>query len=65
VVLSRAASIRTNNGVLLHLAEAQVGKGDFAAARQTLERVKSSRPTPEESAQAEKLLSRTTSPAGS
>lgn len=65
VVLSRAASIQPGNAVLLHLAEAQVGKGDLAAARQSIERVKGSRPTPDESAQAEKLLSRLNSPTGS
>jgi tetratricopeptide (TPR) repeat protein len=65
VVLTRSASILTNNSVLLHLAEAQAGKGDREAAQRTLDRVKSSRPTPEESAQADKLLSRLTTPAGS
>ena len=65
VVLSRAISIQPGNTVLLHLAEAQVAKGDQAAARQSIERVKASRPTPDESAQAEKLLSRINSPAGS
>lgn len=65
VVLSRAASIQVNNAILLHLAEAQAGKGDTAAARRTVERVRSAKPTPEESAQAEKLLSRLNSPAGS
>ena len=65
VVLSRAASIQVNNTILLHLAEAQAGKGDVAAARRTIERVKAAKPTPEESAQAEKLLSRLNSPAGS
>jgi tetratricopeptide (TPR) repeat protein len=65
VVLSRAASIQSSNAVLLHLAEAQAAKGDSSAARQCIERVKGGRPTPEESAQADKLLSRINSPAGS
>ena len=65
VVLSRAASIQSNNTILLHLAEAQAGKGDQVAARQTVERVKASRPTPEEAANAEKLLSRINSTTGS
>ena len=65
VVLSRAASIQVSNTILLHLAEAQAGKGDLVSARRNVERVQGSRPTPEESAQAEKLLSRINRPAGS
>lgn len=64
VVLSRAASIQMSNLVLLHLAEAQLGKGDRDAARRTLERVQQSRPTPDETAQADTLLSRLNAPAG-
>lgn len=65
VALSRAAGIQPSNGVLLHLAEAQIGAGDKDAARRSIERVQSSRPTQDETAQAEKLLSRMTAAAGS
>ena len=66
VMLSRAASIQSNNATLLHLAEAQIGKGDMAAARRSIERVQASRPTPDESDRAGKLLLRIgSSPAGS
>ena len=65
VVLSRAASIQANNPILLHLAEAQAGKGDRSAARQSIERVKVSKPTAEEAARADKLLSSLGSATGS
>lgn len=65
VVLTRAASIQSSNTILLHLAEAQIGAGDMGAARRALERVQAARPTADESSQAEKLLSRINSPAGS
>jgi tetratricopeptide (TPR) repeat protein len=65
VVLSRAASIQVNNTILLHLAEAQIGAGDMSAARRAVERVQATRPNADEAAQADKLLSRINSPAGS